>query len=200
MQMRRIGGGVMGSVLIVSSHEKGKDFLSEFLRAHDFSEITTVKSSSEARRLLNQKEDFDLVVINAPLRDEFGEELSLMVTDISTAGVILIVKSEIADEVSAKVEDYGVFVLPKPLSRQIFFQALKLMAASRRRLLGLQQENVQLQKKIEDIRLVDRAKCVLIQYLNLTEPKAHKFIEKQAMNRRISKREVAEGILNTYKC
>ncbi|HWQ71773.1 MAG TPA: ANTAR domain-containing protein [Desulfitobacteriaceae bacterium] len=188
----------MDSVMIVSSLEKGKDFLTEFLRAHDFSEIVTVKSSSEARRLLNQK-DFDLVVINAPLRDEFGEELSLMVTEISTAGVILIVKSEIADDVSAKVEDYGVFVLPKPLSRQNFFQALKLMAASRRRLLGLQQENKQLQKKIEDIRLVDRAKCVLIQNLNLTEPQAHKFIEKQAMNRRISKRELAEGILNTYK-
>jgi response regulator NasT len=191
-------GGAMDSVMIVSSLEKGKDFLTEFLRAHDFSEIVTVKSSSEARRLLNQK-DFDLVVINAPLRDEFGEELSLMVTEISTAGVILIVKSEIADDVSAKVEDYGVFVLPKPLSRQNFFQALKLMAASRRRLLGLQQENKQLQKKIEDIRLVDRAKCVLIQNLNLTEPQAHKFIEKQAMNRRISKRELAEGILNTYK-
>jgi response regulator NasT len=189
----------MGSVLIVSSHEKGKDFLSEFLRAHDFSEITAVKSSSEARRLLNQKE-FELVVINAPLRDESGEQLSLMVTDITTAGVILIVKSEIADDVSAKVEDYGVFVLPKPLNRQMFFQALKMMAASRRRLLGLQQENKQLMKKIEDIRLVDRAKCALIQYLNLTEPQAHRFIEKQAMDRRISKREVAEGILNTYEC
>lgn len=188
----------MNSVLIVSSHDKGKDFLSELLKAQGFSEITTVKSCGEARRLLTQK-DFELVVINAPLRDESGEELSIMVTDISITGVILIVKSEIADYVSAKVEDYGVFVLPKPLSRQMFFQALKMMAASRRRLLGLQRENITLQKKIENIRLVDRAKCALIQYLNLTEPQAHRFIEKQAMDRRISKREVAEGILKTYE-
>ena len=188
----------MDSVLVVSSSDKGKDFLSEFLRAHDFSEITTVKSGGEARRLLNQK-DFELVVINAPLRDESGEELSLMVTDISMAGVILIVKSEMADDVSAKVEDYGVFVLPKPLSRQMFFQALKLMATARRRLLGLQHENVKLQQKIEDIRLVDRAKCVLIQYLNLTESQAHRYIEKQAMDRRLNKRDVAKSILNTYE-
>jgi len=186
----------MDSVLIVSNTDKGD--LSEFLRAHDFLEITTVKSGGEARSMLNQK-DFDLVVINAPLRDESGEELSLMVTDISMAGVILIVKSEIADDVSAKVENYGVFVLAKPLNRIMFFQALKLMAAARRRLLGLRHENVQLQKKIEDIRLVDRAKCVLIQYLKLTEPQAHRYIEKQAMDRRVSKREVAEGILNTYE-
>ncbi len=189
----------MDSVLVVSSTDKGKDFLSELLSTHDFSEITTINSGGGARRLLNQK-DFELVIINAPLCDESGEELSLMATDISMAGVILIVKSEIADDVSAKVENYGVFVLPKPLSRSMFFQALKLMAAARRRLLLLQQENVQLQKKIEDIRLVDRAKCVLIQHLNLTEPQAHRYIEKQAMDRRISKREVAEGILNTYEC
>lgn len=189
----------MDSVLIVSSNDKGKDFLSELLKAQGFSEITTLKSCGEARRLLTQK-DFVLVIINAPLRDESGEELSIMVTEISIAGVILIVKSEMADDVSAKVEDYGVFVLPKPLSRQMLFQALKMTAASRRRLLGLQRENITLQKKIEDIRLVDRAKCALIQYLNLTEPQAHRFIEKQAMDRRISKREVAEGILNTYEC
>jgi response regulator NasT len=186
------------NVLIVSSHDKGRDFFSELLRAHGFSEITTVKSSGETRRLLNQK-DFDLVVIDAPLSDESGEELSLMVSEISLAGVILIVKAEIADDVSAKVEDYGVFVLSKPLSRQMFFQALKLMAAARRRLLGIQNKNIQLQKKIEDIRLVDRAKCILIQYLKLTEPQAHRYIEKQAMDRRISKREAAEGIIKDYE-
>jgi len=189
----------MDNVLLVTSNDKGKIFLSELLRAHDFSGITAVQSSGEARRLLNQK-DFELVVIDAPLRDESGEELSLMVTDISLAGVILIVKAGIADDVSAKVENYGVFVLPKPLSRQMFFQALKLIAATRRRLLGLQKENIQLQKKIEDIRLVDRAKSAIIQHLSLTEPQAHRYIEKQAMDRRISKREVAEDILNSYKC
>lgn len=188
----------MKSVLLVSSSDRGKDFLSELLRAHDFSEITTVKSGSEARRLLNQK-DFELVVINAPLKDESGEDLSLMVTDTLMAGVILIVKSEIADDVSAKVENNGVFVLPKPLSRSIFSQALKLMAATRIRLLGLRNENAQLHQKVEDIRLVDRAKCALIQFLNFNEQQAHRYIEKQAMDRRISKREVAKDILNTYE-
>ncbi len=188
----------MDSVLIVSSTDKGKVNIAEFLKTHDFSEITTVKSGSEARSLLNQK-DFALVVINGPLCDESGEELSLRVTEISMAGVILIVKSEIADDVFAKVENHGVFVLSKPLNRSLFFQTLKLMAAARKRLWSLQNENVQLKKKIEDIRLVDRAKCVLIQHLNFTEPQAHRYIEKQAMDRRISKREVAEGILNTYE-
>ena len=63
----------------------------------------------------------------------------------------------------------------------------------------LQRENVKLQQKIEEIRLVDRAKCCLIQYLNMTEAQAHRHIEKQAMDTRRTRREVAEGILQTYE-
>lgn len=186
-------------VLIISSYDKGKELLVELLTAYDFVYITSVKRGDEARRVLNEK-IFELVIINAPLADEFGDELALMAAEISSSGVILIVKSEIMDDIAVKVEDCGVLVLPKPISRQLFFQALKLAAATQRRLMGLKDENTKLQKRIEEIRLVDRAKCALIQYLNFTEPQAHRYIEKQAMDRRVSKREIAEGILNTYEC
>lgn len=47
--------------------------------------------------------------------------------------------------------------------------------------------------------MVDRAKCLLIQYQNLTEPQAHRFIEKQAMDRRLTRLDVARQILTTYE-
>ena len=72
------------------------------------------------------------------------------------------------------------------------------MIASRKRVQNLESENHKLQKKIDEIRLVDRAKCILIQYLNMTEPQAHKYIEKQAMNMRQSRLQTAEMILKTY--
>ena len=53
-------------------------------------------------------------------------------------------------------------------------------------------------QKIEDIRLIDRAKCLLIAYFRINEQEAHRFIEKQAIDRRMTKRKVAEGILRTY--
>ena len=65
--------------------------------------------------------------------------------------------------------------------------------------MGLRNENFKLQSKIEEIRLVNRAKCVLIQYLKLTEPQAHRYIEKQAMDTRQTKKDVAEKILKTYE-
>lgn len=186
------------SVLIVSSGEKGKERFGELLRMYGFSDIASAESGAEARRKLSEY-GFDLVLVNCPLKDEFGHELALKLTQESASGVILLVKSELADEVSAKVEDFGVFVLAKPLSRQLFFQTLKLVGAACKRMAGLRQENVKLQSKIEEIRLVDRAKCALIQYLSMTEKQAHHFIEKQAMDMRTTKREIAEGILKSYE-
>ena len=105
----------------------------------------------------------------------------------------------VADEISQKVEDAGVFVVEKPINRQMFFQSVKLVGAARRRLQGLKNENVKLKHKIEEIRMVDRAKCLLIQHQNLTEAQAHRYIEKQAMDRRLSRREIAQSILDAYE-
>ena len=55
-----------------------------------------------------------------------------------------------------------------------------------------------LQEKMEEIRLVNHAKWVLIEQLKMTEEQAHKYIEKQAMDRCITRRSVAENILSTY--
>ena len=122
-----------------------------------------------------------------------------MITDKTTSAVVLIAKNEIADQVSAKVESYGVLVVTKPINKTLFNQAIKLACVSRKRILGIHSENLKLHNKIEEIKLIDRAKCVLIQYLNLTEPQAHRYIEKQAMDMRITKNEVAQGILKTYE-
>ena len=58
---------------------------------------------------------------------------------------------------------------------------------------------MRLQDKIEEIRLVSRAKCVLIEVLGMTEPQAHRYLEKQAMDLRCTRREVAQGVLSTYE-
>lgn len=188
----------MGGALVVASSEKGRQFLADLLRSGGATPVSLAASGSEARRLLLQ-EGFDLVVVNTPLSDEFGSEFAIAATESTAAGVLLLVKHEIADDVAARVEDYGVAVVGKPLNRLLFHQAVKLANASRRRLANLANENVRLQYKIEEIRLVDRAKCVLIQYLNMTETQAHRYIEKQAMDLRTTRRQIAEGILKTYE-
>ncbi len=184
--------------LIVSCSEKGSTFFSEKLRDASIRQITVVESCGDARRLL-LKQDFDLVLINAPLRDESGETLARHIAGGSIAQVLLAVKSEIFESVSAACEDDGVLTVSKPVNKVLFWTALKLAIAAQSKLRHIQKENSKLKQKIEDIRIIDRAKCQLISRLKLSEEDAHRAIEKQAMDMRVSKRTIAEGILKTYE-
>lgn len=187
----------MNEILIVSSTENGRHFLEELLRSHAYSKVLTASSGSAARRLIIEGQ-YDLVLINTPLCDEFGHELAVWVAEQTSAGVMMLVKTELADEISYQVEDDGVFVVSKPVSRQLFFQSLKLLEATCSRLQQLKKENRRLRQKIEEMRVVNRAKCALVQFLGFSEAQAHRYIEKQAMDMRITKQEVAEDVLRTY--
>ncbi len=188
----------MDRVLIVSSSAKGGEILTDLLQDRAARQLTVADSAAQARRRLKE-EFFELIIINAPLSDETGKELAIQAAVDTVSGVIFLTKPEPADFAGPWAEDCGIFQMTKPVSRALFGQVLQLVKAYHRRLMGLQKENSQLQQKIQDIRLVDRAKCVLIQYLDMTEAQAHKYIERQAMDLRTSKREVAQGILRTYE-
>lgn len=188
----------MDNVLLVSKSEKSTDSLLQLIREMSNPGITAVKSGAEARRVLLEKE-FDLVIVNTPLGDEFGDAFANYVAEVTHAGVLLLVKAELEDEAELKTEDFGVFVLAKPLSKHLMFKSIKLLEATKRRLDGVRSENVKLKKKIEDIRVINRAKYVLMEYLSMSEPQSHKYLERQAMDQRITKVEVAKRILSTYE-
>ena len=187
----------MENALIVSTSEQSVAFFTEMLNAAGFGAVTVLRTGAEARRLFPER-DFDIVVIYAPLTDETGENLSRFVTSHETAQAILVVKGEYFDEISAAAEDDGILVVSSPVDRTVFWATLKFAKSAQNRLKKVWAENTRLKKKIEDIRIVDRAKCLLISYLNMNEKEAHRFIEKQAMDIRESKRSIAELILSTY--
>ncbi len=188
----------MEGALIISGSEKATAFLAEMLAAAGLLEVRSVKSCGEARRMLLAM-DFGLVIVDAPLRDETGEDFSRHVASRSLSQVIMIVNSELFEAVSAACEDDGVLTVSKPVNRAVLWSALKLAGAARSRMRRMREENSRLKQKIEDIRVIDRAKCLLISYLGMSEREAHRYIEKQAMDMRRSRRSVAEGILKTYE-
>jgi AmiR/NasT family two-component response regulator len=188
----------MERAMIISSSEKGISFFSEILNSASIYQITVLQSCGEARRALAEN-DFDLVIINAPLSDETGELLARHIASKGISQVILVVKSEFYEAVSANCEGDGVLTVSKPINKAVFWSALSLARSAQKKLKKVQAENVQLKQKIEDIRIVDRAKCILISYMNMSEKEAHRYIEKQAMDTRSTKRAIAEGILKTYE-
>ena len=189
----------MEAALIVSAGEKGLAGLTELITTQtSMPEIVTATDAGTARRIFLER-DFDLCVVNTPLPDEFGDGLASHIALDGICQVILLVKAELCDEISARVEDDGVLTLSKPVSRTMFWNALKLAAAANAKLRRARRENEQLLQRIEDLRLIDRAKCLLVQHLAMTEADAHRYIEKQAMDSRIPRVRVAEDILRTYE-
>ncbi len=188
----------MESCLIISRTEKSIAFFSEMVKASSYEPIMILSTCGEARRWL-ASQDFDLVIINAPLQDESGESLAREIASQGVSQVILAVKAEYYEEISAVCENYGVLTIAKPLNKTLFWSVLKVAKAAQNRLRKLYKENSKLTQKIEDIRIVDRAKYLLISHLQISEQEAHRVIEKQAMDTRMTKRAVAEGILKTYE-
>ncbi|MGN0660120.1 MAG: ANTAR domain-containing response regulator [Oscillospiraceae bacterium] len=186
------------SVLIVSSSQKATEYLIDLLPQNQFSPISAVSSAGEAKRLLIDKR-FDIVIINSPLPDDFGIQLSIEIAENNTSGVVLFVKNDIFEQVAYKVEGYGVFTVGRPSSKQIILQAIKLMVAVRAKILFFENKASSLKEKMEEIRLVNRAKLVLMQNLNMTEQDAHRYIEKTAMDTCSKRRTIAENIIKTYE-
>jgi response regulator NasT len=155
-------------------------------------------TGGEARQLLAER-SFDLVVINAPLADESGIDLACAIVSNSITQVLLVENNEYFETVSPRCEANGVLVVARPIDKTHFRSALTFAKATHDKMKHLHTDKVLLKQKIEDIKIIDRAKCLLISYMGMSELEAHRAIEKQAMDLRATKRVIAEDILKTYE-
>ena len=92
----------------------------------------------------------------------------------------------------------GVFLMQKPFSRSAIEMASDWLISARERTRRAEKKELSIEEKMAEIRLVNRAKWLLISELKMTEGDAHRHIEKQAMDRCVPRRAVAEEIINTY--
>lgn len=152
---------------------------------------TVISGGNETRRLIRNGCNPDLIVINTPLSDEFGHELAEDCISETSVPVILLCSGDIADELTDRFSDYGITILAKPVNREILAEYINQDSDIK--------ETREVLSRIDDIRLINRAKAVLMKYLKFTEPQAHRYIEKQAMNNRCTRRQAAEKIINTYE-
>ncbi|MGN0607219.1 MAG: ANTAR domain-containing response regulator [Oscillospiraceae bacterium] len=138
--------------------------------------------------------DNELIII-------FSDENSLHMQAVSAAektslSVMLICGSKIFAEKSGELSPLGILVVPSSAENQYILDMIRFMLAQRQRILGIKREK---NSAADEQQLIIRAKCTLIQYLKLTEPQAHKYIEKQSMDLRKTKLEIAQRILKTYE-
>ena len=169
-------------ILIVSASQKSGDALALILRRFAMNNIDFASSGVEARRVV-LRSSYQLVIINAPLKDEQGSSLASDFIHSTHSSVILIAKSDVADMLASRVEGDGIFVIPKPLQQRTFMGAVRLA-------LGFSNRFIEMEKEISKYDLIEKEGC--------REKDAHRYIEKQARDSRESKARIAENILKKY--
>lgn len=184
------------SVLLVSAAQSLNASLQEMLSGSVFSPVNVAADVASAKRAFAER-PYDIVFVNSPLPDDQGVRFAIDLSAESGAVVLLFVRAELFDEVTDRVSCHGVFTLAKPLSRAMMQTALTWLVSARERLRKTEKKTLTLAEKMEEIRLVNRAKWLLIEKRNMDEPTAHRYIEKQAMDRCITRRAVAEEILKS---
>ena len=185
------------STLIVSTTPSFASFASELLSQNSFYPVKKVSSVTEARHALSIR-SYDVLIVNYPLLDETGLELSMEMSRDCSSVVLMMVPATMYGDVETKTRGSGVFLLKKPVSLLTLSQSLSWLRSASDRVRSVQSGRVKLEEKIDEIRLVTRAKLILMENLKMTEDEAHKYITHEAMDRCMSKKEVANTILNTW--
>ncbi len=189
----------MGRALIVSAGASSNEYICARLTELGYTRPLIVPSGAEARRRMLES-DFELIVVNAPLPDEFGHDLCATAVEKTDAGVVFLVKAAAAEQLLTPMSEQGVLLVCKAVLQHACFcrpsiwprPATTACSCSGRR-------SARMQEKIAQVRLVSRAKCCLVEREQMSEAAAHRYIEKRAMDTRRDRTEIAQEILDSYE-
>ena len=162
-----------------------------------YNPVSFATNLSAAKRAKSQRH-FDFIIKDFVVADGFGTDFAIDAGESKNTVVLQLVKAELYEEIYANNSAYGVFTLPKPITKQSMTNALHWMITTKSKVARLESKAVSIEDKMQEIRLVNKAKWLLIDKEKMAEPEAHKYIEKQAMDRCIPKRMVAEEIIKKH--
>jgi response regulator NasT len=156
-----------------------------------------VGEAGDGQRAIELAEELrpDLVVLDVkmPVLDGIAAAERIAAQRIAPV-VILTAFSQ--RELVERARDAGAMAyLVKPFSASDLVPAIEMAVSRFAELSQLEAEVGDLTERLETRKLVDRAKGVLQKDLGLTEPDAFRWIQKTAMDLRLSMKQVAEGVI-----
>ena len=180
----------MYTTVLVSDSDRGT--LSRLL--NKVGTVLTPSSEEECLGMLRSGADIAVVVQR---EDGGGAELALRCAASSGAAVVFVPAGELSAAAADRLAKGGVFVLPEGVRAP---EALVFQLAAIRAAYGaIIRENAGLRRKVLEAQAVGRAKCLLVERRRMTEQAAHKFIEKTAMDNRLTRYAVAKDIIRGYE-
>ncbi len=181
----------MGNALVISAGERSSALIRSMLEQAGIHDVRHASSKEAARAQLN-REGLEVVVLAAPFPKVSLDELAAEAVRAAQAGVILVVEHW---EDGKESEAVGAMLIKKPITQSAFLQAVRHASAMYRRSELILSENRRLHVRLDEVRMVSRAKLLMMNRFSMTEEQAHHYLERQAMRERISLGEAAKSVV-----
>lgn len=137
----------------------------------------------------------DLVILDVKMPVLDGIAAAELIAGQRIAPVVILTAFAQRDLVERARDAGAMAYLVKPFSQSDLVPAIEMAVSRFAEVTLLEREVADLQERLETRKAVDRAKSILQQQLELSEPDAFRWIQKTAMDLRLSMRQVAEGVV-----
>ncbi len=167
--------------------------LAEMLRENGYEVIAEATNGEEAIALAHElKPDLAILDVKMPKLDGItaAEEI------VKLAPVLMLTAFSQKDLVERALDAGVMAYVVKPFTIDDLIPAIEIATARHAQMIALQSEIADLTERLETRKLVDRAKGILMQAMKLSEPDAFKWIQRTAMDKRVSMKQVAEAVID----
>lgn len=165
----------------------------ETLREHGFDVVAEVSDGALAVAAVIEHKP-DLVVMDIKMPNMDGLTAAEQMVDKKVAIVLLTAFSQ--KELVDRANQAGAMAyVVKPFTPNDLMPAVEIALSRHSQLIALEHEISDLNERFETRKLVDRAKGLLNEKMNLTEPEAFRWIQKASMDRRLTMQEVAQTVI-----
>jgi AmiR/NasT family two-component response regulator len=152
-------------------------------------------ADGEAAVALTETHRPDLVVLDVKMPKLDGISAAARIAEHRIAPVVILTAFS-QRELVERARDAGAMAyLVKPFNKSDLLPAIELAVSRFAELQQLEAEVADLKDRLETRKLIDRAKGILQESLGISEPESFRWIQKTAMDLRLSMRQVAEGVV-----
>ena len=137
----------------------------------------------------------DLVILDVKMPVLDGIAAAEAIASKRIAPVVMLTAFSQRDLVERARDAGAMSYLVKPFTQSDLVPAIEMAVSRFAEIQHLESEVTDLKDALETRKAVDRAKGILQKELSLTEPEAFRWIQKTAMDLRMSMRQVAEGVV-----
>ena len=137
----------------------------------------------------------DLVILDVKMPRLDGIAAAERIAAQRIAPVVMLTAFSQRDLVERARDAGAMAYLVKPFGKSDLMPAIEMAVSRFAELQLLEAEVADLSERLETRKVVDKAKGVLQEKLGLSEPDAFRWIQKTAMDLRLSMREVADGVV-----